>query len=515
MSWVALCAAACAAVLASLWRGSALGVWLAKPVAAGAFVAAALASGALEWEVGRWIAAALALSWLGDVLLLPRRTRARLPARHGELRRRPSRVLGGLRRRRRLRPTHAGVGRARRPGAPRGHALAAPAPARPAAPRGASLRPRDRGDGRPRGGGRGEPRPARARGRRRALRALRPLRRARALPRPGPRELGLGPAGLLRRPAPPGGCLWPGPRAALNCALAALEVSVVTVSTRGATYLTVPEPPLRAAIVPAASPPRNLRADLGGCPGAPIRKPLPCAPVRARPRGLRAPARGGGASRGCADASGRRCRERAGGSRSGGARRARRRPDPAQPGGVPRSLRAHALRLLAAERRERLGPPRDRLVSGASGLRRAELRTRPALPLPHRRDARGAGPAARARAGPGDRERLRSLRPLPRPRFGALAVHREHRTTLRPRPGLVGRRPPRRARGDARRPRAPGGAPRGVRRRLAARARRLQLRRAERQEGDRAQPAQRPPDRLLRPRPPGRDARLRAEAARD
>jgi len=76
MPWVALCAAACAALLASLWRGSPLGVWLSKPVAAGAFVAAALASGALEWEVGRWIAAALALSWIGDVLLIPSGTGA-------------------------------------------------------------------------------------------------------------------------------------------------------------------------------------------------------------------------------------------------------------------------------------------------------------------------------------------------------------------------------------------------------------------------------------------------------
>ena len=71
MPWAALCAAACAALLASLWRGSALGVWLAKPVASGAFVAAAVASGGLDWGVGRGIVAALALSWLGDVLLIP------------------------------------------------------------------------------------------------------------------------------------------------------------------------------------------------------------------------------------------------------------------------------------------------------------------------------------------------------------------------------------------------------------------------------------------------------------
>ena len=74
--WIALCAAACAVLLVSLRRGSALGVWLSKPVAAGAFVAAGIAAGGLEWGVGRWIVAALALSWLGDVLLIPSGTGA-------------------------------------------------------------------------------------------------------------------------------------------------------------------------------------------------------------------------------------------------------------------------------------------------------------------------------------------------------------------------------------------------------------------------------------------------------
>jgi uncharacterized membrane protein YhhN len=74
--WIALCAAACGVLLASLRRGSALGVWLAKPVAAGAFVAAAIAAGGLDWGVGRAIVAALALSWIGDVLLIPSGTGA-------------------------------------------------------------------------------------------------------------------------------------------------------------------------------------------------------------------------------------------------------------------------------------------------------------------------------------------------------------------------------------------------------------------------------------------------------
>lgn len=53
------------------WRP---GVWVAKPLAATIFVVAALDAGALATPYGRAVLAALALSWLGDVLLLPRRS---------------------------------------------------------------------------------------------------------------------------------------------------------------------------------------------------------------------------------------------------------------------------------------------------------------------------------------------------------------------------------------------------------------------------------------------------------
>jgi uncharacterized membrane protein YhhN len=68
---VALCAAACASLLVSERRGSRLGVWLSKPLAAVAFVALGLALGGLESDYGRWVVLALLLSLLGDVLLIP------------------------------------------------------------------------------------------------------------------------------------------------------------------------------------------------------------------------------------------------------------------------------------------------------------------------------------------------------------------------------------------------------------------------------------------------------------
>jgi uncharacterized membrane protein YhhN len=70
--WALLTAAATAALLLSERAGSRAGVWLSKPLAAAGFVAAALANGALASAYGTWILAALALSFLGDVLLIPR-----------------------------------------------------------------------------------------------------------------------------------------------------------------------------------------------------------------------------------------------------------------------------------------------------------------------------------------------------------------------------------------------------------------------------------------------------------
>jgi uncharacterized membrane protein YhhN len=54
------------------WRGSQAGKWLCKPVASAGFVCAAIEWGALEDRYGRTVLAALALSLIGDVLLIPK-----------------------------------------------------------------------------------------------------------------------------------------------------------------------------------------------------------------------------------------------------------------------------------------------------------------------------------------------------------------------------------------------------------------------------------------------------------
>lgn len=48
------------------------GIWVFKPLASIGFVGTALSAGALESPYGRWVLLALVLSWLGDVLLIPR-----------------------------------------------------------------------------------------------------------------------------------------------------------------------------------------------------------------------------------------------------------------------------------------------------------------------------------------------------------------------------------------------------------------------------------------------------------
>lgn len=68
---VALTGTSVVALLVAEARGSRLGVWIAKPIAATGFVGAALAAGALDSAYGRWVLLALVLSWCGDVLLIP------------------------------------------------------------------------------------------------------------------------------------------------------------------------------------------------------------------------------------------------------------------------------------------------------------------------------------------------------------------------------------------------------------------------------------------------------------
>src|SRR5262245_29232768 len=260
----------------------------------------------------------------------------------------------------------------------------------------------------------------------------------------------------------------------------------------------------------------------GGC-HAPTPKPLPRARQPPPPGRLRPPVRNRRAARPRPGARepGRSIhrREGPGRPRGGGGRASpqppgRSAPRPAEPG-LRRPLRPHAGGLRPSRGRRARGPARDRLVPAAPRLPRAHLRARPAVPAPHRGGARGARHAPRAGARPGDRERLRPLRPLPPPRLGALAVRAPHGPPLRPGAGLVERRPPRRPRGDPRRPRPPRGAPRGVPGRLAAGARRLQRRRSEGETRRRAERARRTTHGLLRAPAPARDPLLRAEAARD
>jgi len=47
-------------------------IWVAKPTAASAFVAASLVNGFPPTGYGRWVVVALLFSWWGDVLLIPR-----------------------------------------------------------------------------------------------------------------------------------------------------------------------------------------------------------------------------------------------------------------------------------------------------------------------------------------------------------------------------------------------------------------------------------------------------------
>ncbi|MEE4161959.1 MAG: lysoplasmalogenase [Woeseiaceae bacterium] len=65
-------------VAALLWaerKCSRLGIWLAKPLASTLFVITAILAGALASPYGRIMLVGLVLSWLGDVLLIPRRQR--------------------------------------------------------------------------------------------------------------------------------------------------------------------------------------------------------------------------------------------------------------------------------------------------------------------------------------------------------------------------------------------------------------------------------------------------------
>ena len=73
---VAVCALGVIGLLIAERAGWTRGKWLFKPLAAAAYVWAALAWGALESTYGRWILLGLALCLLGDVLLIPKRRKS-------------------------------------------------------------------------------------------------------------------------------------------------------------------------------------------------------------------------------------------------------------------------------------------------------------------------------------------------------------------------------------------------------------------------------------------------------
>jgi uncharacterized membrane protein YhhN len=72
---VGTCVLATALVIAEYYRTperASVAVWILKPLASAGFLAAALASHALDHVFGQWIFTALSMCFLGDVLLIPR-----------------------------------------------------------------------------------------------------------------------------------------------------------------------------------------------------------------------------------------------------------------------------------------------------------------------------------------------------------------------------------------------------------------------------------------------------------
>jgi len=70
-----VCVVAVGGLLVAEWRDSRLGIWIAKAVAASAYVWSALSLGALQSDYGRWLLVGLVFCWWGDLLLVPRHHR--------------------------------------------------------------------------------------------------------------------------------------------------------------------------------------------------------------------------------------------------------------------------------------------------------------------------------------------------------------------------------------------------------------------------------------------------------
>ena len=61
------------ALLVAEYFASQLGKWIFKPTASLGFLGTAWIAGAWQTGYGRWVLLALALCWLGDILLIPER----------------------------------------------------------------------------------------------------------------------------------------------------------------------------------------------------------------------------------------------------------------------------------------------------------------------------------------------------------------------------------------------------------------------------------------------------------
>ena len=218
------------------------------------------------------------------------------------------------------------------------------------------------------------------------------------------------------------------------------------------------------------------------------------------------------------DADGRRRRRRRQ-DRPRARRAAAVRPAAARDQGQPRRQR-RALRPVAPRARRLRDPrPRQRRGQGvgavvlvAARLRGPHDGARLEVPVPHHPGGGAPPHAHRAGAAALHRERVQPAGDVGGQGLGHVAVRVGHRQGLRPQAEHLPRRPPRRARVDARRARLPAAPARHVRR-LAPRAGRLQLRPGHRAARDQPQPEGRPAHRLREPEPAGGDAPVRAQAA--
>ena len=155
----------------------------------------------------------------------------------------------------------------------------------------------------------------------------------------------------------------------------------------------------------------------------------------------------------------------------------------------------------------------EQWYSSRPGLRRADGRSQPALPLLHRR-SRSSSAECRSRSRCCRWSRARSTRSRCRSAraSGIWQFMPVDRQALRAQAELLVRLPARRDRRDRQRAQLPAEAPRRVRR-LAAGAGRLQLGRRQRRPGHREEPEGGPADRLREPQDARRDAQLPAQAA--